>query len=78
MRKRRSEEEMIEEAGPIMYRKAHLCLIDGLRSSFPGWSGAAWFDYRNGWTKMDDFFADGYFTREEMKELVHQRFNVVL
>ena len=78
MRKRRSEEEMLTEAQPVMYAKNQLALRDGLRSSFPGWSAAQWFDYRNGWTRMGNFFADGYFTREEMRKLVHQRFNVIL
>ena len=34
------------------------------------------FDYRNGWTKMGNYFADGYFTREEMRELVRSRFGI--
>jgi hypothetical protein len=78
MRKRRSKEEIIAEAEPIMYTKSQLALRDGLRSSFPSWRGASQFDYRNGWTKMGDFFADGYFTRDEMRELVHTRYTVVV
>ena len=78
MRKRRSEEEMIAEAEavPIMYSKADLLFRDGLRSSFPSWQESAQFDYRNGWTRLGDFFAEGYYLRDEMRELVHNRFGV--
>ncbi len=78
MRKRRSEEDMIAEPEPVMYSKTHMYLVDGLRSSFPSWRGSSWFDYRNGWTRMGNYFADGYFTREEMRKLVYQRFNMIL
>ncbi len=78
MRKRRSEEEIIAETEPIMYTKSQLALRDGIRSSLPSWRGADHFDYRNGWTKMGDFFAEGYFTRDEMRELVRVRFGVVI
>ena len=78
MRLRRSEVQMIADPEPVMYTKTHLYLCDSLRSSFPSWRGTAQFDYRNGWTRLGDFFADGYFTREEMRELVHNRFGVVI
>ena len=66
------------EPYPVMYDKARLYLLDNIRSSFPSWRGSAQFDYRNGWTRMGNYFAEGYFTREEMRKLVHQRFSVVL
>ena len=78
MRLRRSQVEIIADPEPVMYSKAHLYLRDGLRSSFPSWRGTAQFDYRSGWTRLGDFFAEGYFTREEMRELVHNRFGVVI
>jgi hypothetical protein len=78
MRKRRSAEEVLAQPDPVMYSRANLYLMDGLRSSFPSWRRASQFDYRNGWTKMGDFFADGYFTRDEMRELVHTRFGVLV
>jgi hypothetical protein len=76
MRERRSEEDMQAEQTPIMYKKSQLRLVDGLRSSFPGWRGSSSFEFRNGWTRLGDFFAEGYYLREEMKELVHNRFGV--
>ena len=76
MRARRSQEEMIAEPTPVMYTKSQLVLRDGLRSSFPNWKGSSVFDYRNGWTRLGDYFADGYFLRDEMRELVHNRFGV--
>jgi hypothetical protein len=76
MRPRRSEEELLTEPEPVMYSKSRLALVDGIRSSFPNWHGAQPFDYRAGWTRMGDFFAEGYFLREEMRELVHNRFGV--
>ncbi len=76
MRKRRSEEEMLADEFPVMYQKSQLALRDGLRSSFPAWTGAAFFDWRNGWTRMGNFFAEGYFMQDEMRELVHNRFGV--
>ena len=78
MRKRRTEEEMIAERDPIMYSKADLALENRIRSSFPNWQGSRPFDYRSGWTRLGDFFADGYFLREEMRELVHNRFGVTV
>jgi hypothetical protein len=78
MRKRRTEEEMTAEQRPLMYSKADLRHRDGLRSSFPNWAGSRRFDYRSGWTRLGDFFADGYFLREEMRELVHNRFGVTV
>ena len=76
MRERRRAEEMKAEPMPAMYRKSQLHLVDGLRSSFPNWQGAQRFDYRNGWTRLGDFFAEGYYLRDEMKELVHNRYGV--
>ena len=76
MRPRRSKEEMIAEPTPVMYTKSQIRLQDGIRSSFPRWGGAQHFDYRNGWTRLRNFFADGYFLRDEMRELVHNRFGV--
>jgi len=76
MRPRRTEEEMIAEPTPVMYQKIDLEHMDRLRGSFPDWTGAEQFDYRNGWTRLGDFYADGYFLREEMRELVHNRFGV--
>ena len=76
MRQRRTEEQMVAETSPIMYRKSDLHCQDRIRGSFPDWDGAAHFDYRNGWTQMGEFYADGYFLREEMRELVHNRFGV--
>ena len=78
MRKRRSEEEILADETPVVYSLSRLALADGLRSSFPDWKGSRPFDYRNGWTRMGNFFADGYFTRDEMRELVHNRFGVTL
>ncbi len=76
MRKRRSEEEIVSEELPVVYQRSQLGLVDGIRSSFPNWTGSARFDYRSGWTRMGDFFADGYFSRDEMRKLVHNRFGV--
>ena len=76
MRKRRSEEEMQAEPLPVMYTEEQIVLQDGIRSSFPDWRGSRRFDYRNGWTRLESFFAEGYFVREEMRELVHNRFGV--
>lgn len=76
MRKRRSEEEIRDEQEPIMYTKSQLRLVDGLRSSFPSWRRAGFFDWRAGWTKLGDYFADGVYLREEMRELVHNRYGV--
>jgi hypothetical protein len=67
---------MQAEQTPVMYRTSQLRLVDGLRSSFPYWQGAQRFDYRNGWTRLGDFFAEGYYLRDEMRELVHNRFGV--
>lgn len=78
MRKRRSEKEMIAEQEPVMYHSSQLCLVDGIRSSFPKWPKSGFFEWRNGWTRLGDFFADGYFLRDEMRELVHNRFGVNL
>ena len=78
MRERRSEEDMQAEQTPVMYKKSQLRLVDGLRSSFPDWQGAQRFDDRNGWTRLGDFFADGYFLRDEMREMVHNRYGVCL
>ena len=76
MRHRRTEEEIIAEPSPVMYSKGELELRDGIRSSFPSWRGSQRFDYRNGWTRLETFFAEGYFVRDEMRELVHNRFGV--
>lgn len=76
MRERRSLEDMVNEERPVMYCLAALSLPAQIRSGFPNWKGSAQFDYRNGWTRMGDYFADGYYTREEMRELVHNRFGV--
>ncbi len=76
MRKRRSEEEMQAEPLPVMYTEEQIVLQDGIRSSFPDWRGSRRFDYRNGWTRLESFFAEGYFVREEMRQLVHNRFGV--
>jgi hypothetical protein len=59
-----------------MYTAQQLALADGLRSSFPDWRGSKRFDYRNGWTRLETYFAEGYFVRDEMRELVHNRFGV--
>lgn len=76
MRPHKNEQELIAQENPVMYTMAQLRLIDGLRSSFPNWHGAAYFDWRNGWTRLGDFFADGYFLKDQMRELVHNRFGV--
>lgn len=68
----------MKESNPVMYDLSQLQLIDGIRSSFPSWRRSEQFDYRQGWTRMGNFFADGYFTREEMRELVHNQYNVVI
>ena len=73
MRPRRSEEDLLAEKTPVMYDLSQLALIDGIRSSFPNWSGSDRFDYRNGWTRLGDFFADGYFLRDEMSVLVGEK-----
>lgn len=73
MRERRSVEQE-----PIMYTKSQLRLVDGLRSSFPSWQDARFFDWRGGWTKLGDYYADRVYLREEMRELVHTRYNVVV
>jgi hypothetical protein len=70
--------EVYAEPSPVMYSGADLQRLNALRSSFPSWRGAEEFDYRNGWTRMGSYFADGYFTHEEMCELVHNRFGVNL
>lgn len=74
MRPRRSEEQMLVEQTPIMYRKSQLHFVDGIRSSFPDWKGTQHFDYRNGWTRLGNYFAEGYYLHDEMRELVHNRF----
>ena len=51
---------------------------NSIRSSFPSWDGARDFDWRNGWTRMGEYYADGYFMQEEMRELVHTRFGVTI
>jgi hypothetical protein len=76
MRHRRSEEEMVAELTPVMYTKSQIALRDGIRSSFPNWRGSKRFDYRNGWTRLETYFAEGYFVRDEMRKLVHNRFGV--
>ena len=76
MRARRTTAEIVSEPMPVMYEKRQLALMDGIRSSFPSWRGSRVFDYRNGWTRLGDYFADGYFLRDEMRELVHNRFGV--
>jgi hypothetical protein len=76
MRKRRSEEELLTEPLPIMYEAHQVQLVDGIRSSFPDWKGSKSFDYRGGWTRLGDFFAEGYFLRDDMREMVHNRFGV--
>lgn len=76
MRPRRTREEIVSEPAPVMYEKRQLALVDGIRSSFPSWRGSRVFDYRNGWTRLGDYFAEGYFLRDEMRELVHNRFGV--
>lgn len=78
MRYRRTEEEMLAEPTPVMYSKSQIALRDGVRSSFPSWRGSRPFDFRNGWTRLGDFFAEGYFLRDEMRELVHNRYGVSL
>jgi len=57
-----------------MYTAEQTLLRDGIRSSFPDWRGARFFDWRSGWTKMGDYFADGFYMQDEMRELVHHRF----
>ena len=76
MRVRRSTAEALAEPSPIMYSLSDLERVNAIRSSFPSWRGAATFDYRNSWTKMGNYFADGYFTQEEMRELVRSRFGI--
>ena len=78
MRQRRSEEQMLAEPSPVMYEARQIALSDGIRSSFPDWRGSKPFDWRGGWTRLGNFFADGYFLRDEMRDLVHNRFGVKL
>ncbi len=76
MRNRRTTEEVIGDPYPLMYSKSCLHLVDALRSSFPSWDGMREFDWLYGWTRLGDYYADGYFSRDEMRELVHNRFGV--
>jgi hypothetical protein len=87
MRKRRTLEELSAEPSPIMYRSNgryffnHLGdnVSGSLRSSFsfdPKETGEL--EYRNGWTRLEKFFADDYLTAGEMVDLVKERFKVEL
>jgi hypothetical protein len=81
-RHRSSEEEMFEANRPIVLRRAggHYYNDRGedvstiLPSSFPhDWCGEA-FDYKNGWTRLREFFCDDYLGLGEMQEIIQTRF----
>lgn len=83
MRERRTWEELAEPL-PIMYRRNRRGLFfncrgenvtDRMLSSFP-WDKDAdgEFEWKHGWTKFRQFYVDGILTREEMDELINERF----
>lgn len=83
MIKRRSSLEVITEKSPIMYRwdgrnfrnERGENVSGRLRSSFPWTPGdIGHFQYENGWTRLEEYYADCYFTESEMRDLVRERF----
>lgn len=82
MRDRRTPEELAEPL-PIMYRRNKRGLFfssrgenvtDRMLSSFP-WTADAdgEFEWKRGWTKFRQFYADDILTREEMENLINER-----
>lgn len=87
MHKRRTFEEIHTEPSPIMYRTDGQYFFNNLgdnvsgslRSSFPFMPGEIGeLHYRNGWTRLEKYFADQYLTIEGMMDLVKERFKVEL
>lgn len=76
MRLRRTAPEVYGEPSPTMYSGEDLQRVNSIRSSFPSWRGSEEFDWRNGWTRLGNYFADGYFSKGEMRKLVRSRFGI--